>query len=193
MAGKLKSLEKSEETALVDAVCGSAHQIWQAGLGAFAKAREEGGGLFESLVQEGASLQRRVQALATDKGAGVTDTVTRLAENMSKQATGSWEKLEKVFEDRVSRSLRSLGVPSHDDIRALSRQIDELQKSIAELAGKKPAGSATRKAAAKPKAAASAKSAAKSTGAVKSAAGRSAVKSAGRSTGRRAAATAGHA
>ena len=35
----------------------SAQQIWQAGLGAFAKAQQEGGKVFESLVKEGSKLQ----------------------------------------------------------------------------------------------------------------------------------------
>ena len=40
----------------------SASQIWLAGLGAFAKAQEEGGKVFEALVKEGVSLQRKTQA-----------------------------------------------------------------------------------------------------------------------------------
>lgn len=136
MVSKLKALEKSDDNALVEAVCGSAHQIWQAGLGAFARAQEEGGDVFTKLVQQGVELQKRTQQFAGDKSFGVTDTVTRLAENVSRQASGSWEKLEKVFEDRVARSLRNLGVTTQEDIKGLSRQIDELNKSINALAKK---------------------------------------------------------
>jgi len=139
MVSKLKALEKSDDNALVEAVCGSAHQIWQAGLGAFSRAQEEGGDMFSRLVQQGADLQKRTQQLAGDKGFGVTDTVTRLAENVSRQASGSWEKLEKVFEERVSRSLRNLGVTTQEDIKGLSRQIDELNKSVAALVKKSSA------------------------------------------------------
>lgn len=139
MVSKLKALEKSDDNALVEAVCGSAHQIWQAGLGAFSRAQEEGGDMFSKLVQQGADLQKRTQQLAGDKGFGVTDTVTRLAENVSRQASGSWEKLEKVFEERVSRSLRNLGVTTQEDIKGLSRQIEELNKSVAALAKKSSA------------------------------------------------------
>jgi poly(hydroxyalkanoate) granule-associated protein len=136
MVSKLKALEKSDENALVEAMCSSAHQIWQAGLGAFARAQEEGGDVFAKLVQQGVELQKRTQQLAGDKGFGVADTVTRLAENVGRQAGGSWEKLEKVFEERVSRSLRNLGVTTQEDIKGLSRQIDELNKSINALAKK---------------------------------------------------------
>ena len=45
-----KKAEKSESTAQV--IKESAGQIWLAGLGAFAKAQEEGGKIFEALVKE---------------------------------------------------------------------------------------------------------------------------------------------
>lgn len=129
MERKLKELTRPDETAMLDAVCASAHQIWQAGLGAFARAQQEGGDLFDKLVQEGGELQRLTQRLTGEKSFSVTDTVTRLAGNASRKASGSLDKLEKVFEDRVSRSLRTLGVPSPEEVRALSRDLAELRTS----------------------------------------------------------------
>ena len=35
-------------------------------------------------------------------------------------ASGTWEKLEQVFEERVARALRSLGVPTDKEVHALS-------------------------------------------------------------------------
>ncbi|GAB3544585.1 hypothetical protein GCM10027343_19940 [Noviherbaspirillum agri] len=147
MVKKLKALAKSDDTQLAEAVRTSAQQIWQAGLGAFAKAQEEGGKVFAKLVKEGTELQKRTQKLANGKVSDVTDTVTRMAENVSKQASGSWDKLEQVFEDRVSRSLQSLGVPTQKDIQMLTKRVEELSKAVATLSGKKMAVS---KAAAKP-------------------------------------------
>ncbi|HEU4843331.1 MAG TPA: phasin family protein, partial [Burkholderiaceae bacterium] len=43
MVKKLKTLAKDDDKQLANAVRNSAQQIWQAGLGAFAKAQEEGG------------------------------------------------------------------------------------------------------------------------------------------------------
>jgi len=139
MVKKLKALSKSDDKQLAEAVRTSAQQIWQAGLGAFAKAQEEGGKVFAKLVKEGTDLQKRTQKLAEDKVSGVTDTVTKMADNVSKQASGSWDKLEQVFEDRVSRSLASLGVPTKKDIQTLTKRVEELSKSITALGGKKPA------------------------------------------------------
>ncbi|HJV72997.1 MAG TPA: phasin family protein [Noviherbaspirillum sp.] len=148
MVKKLKALAKSDDTQLAEAVRTSAQQIWQAGLGAFAKAQEEGGKVFAKLVKEGTDLQKRTQKLANGKVSDVTDTVAKMAESVSKQASGSWDKLEQVFEDRVSRSLKSLGVPTQKDIQTLTKRVEDLSKAVSTLSGKKPV--ASRAAAKKP-------------------------------------------
>jgi poly(hydroxyalkanoate) granule-associated protein len=137
MAKKSKTLAKADDRQLAEAVRTSAQQIWQAGLGAFAKAQEEGGKVFAKLVREGTELQRRTQKMAGDKVADVSDTVSKMADNVSVQASGSWDKLEQIFEDRVARSLSSLGVPSQKDIKALTRQVEELSKALGALSDKK--------------------------------------------------------
>lgn len=137
MVKKLKALPKSDDKQLAAAVRTSAQQIWQAGLGAFAKAQQEGGKVFAKLVKDGTDLQKRTRHLAEDKVSGVTDTLTSMADSVSKQAAGSWDKLEQVFEDRVARSLTSLGVPSQKDIQKLTKRVEDLSKSVAALSGKK--------------------------------------------------------
>ena len=44
----------------------SAQQIWLAGMGAFSKAQAEGRQVFEALVKEGTSLQRKTQTAAEE-------------------------------------------------------------------------------------------------------------------------------
>ncbi|WP_219116287.1 phasin family protein [Janthinobacterium sp. UMAB-56] len=165
MVKKLKELAEDKE--LADAVRSSAQQIWQAGLGAFAKAQEEGGRVFSRLVKEGTQFQQR----AEDKVADVSGSVSKLADGVGKQASGSWDKLEQVFEERVARALATIGVPMQHDIAALHAKIDALSLQVAALSAKpavKAAPKATPKTAAKvaPKAAlakAQAKPAARST------------------------------
>lgn len=137
MVKKLKALSKADDKQLAEAVRTSAQQIWQAGLGAFAKAQEEGGKVFAKLVKEGTDLQKRTKHLAEGKVQEVTGTVSKVADSVSKQAAGSWDKLEKVFEDRVSRSLKTLGVPTQKDIQTLTKRVEELNKAVAALSGKK--------------------------------------------------------
>lgn len=155
MVKKLKELAEDKE--LANAVRSSAQQIWQAGLGAFAKAQEEGGRVFSRLVKEGTEFQKR----AEEKVADVSGTVGKLADGVGKQASGSWDKLEQVFEERVARALATIGVPTQQDIAALHAQIDALSRQVAALSAKaapapkakaaaKPAVKAAPKAAAKP-------------------------------------------
>lgn len=152
MVKKLKTLAKTEDKQLASAVRTSAHQIWQAGLGAFAKAQEEGGRVFNKLVEEGTNLQRRTRSMAEDRVSEVTDTVTKVADGVSKQASGSWDKLEQVFEDRVARALSTIGVPTQKDIQELTRRVEQLSRAVAAATGKKvpAAKAAAPKAAAKP-------------------------------------------
>src|SRR5450830_877748 len=144
MVKKLKGLTEDKE--LASAVRSSAQQIWQAGLGAFAKAQEEGGRVFSKLVKEGTEFQKR----AEDKVADVSDSVGKLADGVGKQASGSWDKLEQVFEERVARALATIGVPMQNDIAALHERIDQLSRQVAALSKVKPATRAARNPAAKP-------------------------------------------
>ncbi|WLI90722.1 phasin family protein [Massilia sp. R2A-15] len=153
MVKKLKEMAAAEQHAMVDAVVGSAQQIWQAGLGAFARAQHEGGELFDSLVREGLDLHQLTQKMAGDKVQGVAERANRLAESVGRQASGSWDKIEKLFQDRVARSMSALGVPSHDELDALRRELAELKAQVAASASPAPAP-ARRTAAAKPAASA---------------------------------------
>ena len=114
----------------------SAAQIWQAGLGAFAKAQAEGTKAFESLVKEGTSIQRKTQAAAEEKISEATNRMSAMAGDISSKASGQWDKLENIFEDRVAKALNKLGVPSAKDVNALIARIDELNKSVQNLSSK---------------------------------------------------------
>ena len=121
----------------------SAHQIWLAGLGAFAKAQEEGGKVFETLVKEGTAIQRKTQETAQEKIAQASGKMASLASDMGSRASGQWDKLENIFEERVAKALGKLGVPSTHDIEALTARIDELSRKVDALS--KPPGAASAK------------------------------------------------
>jgi poly(hydroxyalkanoate) granule-associated protein len=127
---------KADNSQLAAAVKESAQQIWLAGLGAFAKAQEEGTKVFETLVKEGGSIQMRTRAVAEEKFGEVTGRVSKVAGEVSKQATQSWDKLEQVFEQRVERALNQLGVPTSKEIQALIARVEDLNASVQALGGK---------------------------------------------------------
>jgi poly(hydroxyalkanoate) granule-associated protein len=91
------------DSALAGTVKESAQQIWLAGLGAFSKAQEEGGKVFEALVKEGAALQRKTQAVAEEKIGEVTSRMTNMAGDVTSKAGQQWDRLEAIFEERTSR------------------------------------------------------------------------------------------
>ncbi len=164
-------LHKSGPTAsahapLTGSVKDSAQQIWQAGLGAFAKAQAEGTRAFEALVKEGTALQRKTQAAAEERITEAADRMTHMASDISSRATGHWDKLENIFEERVAKALNKLGVPSAKDVNALIARIDELKLSVQKLSGEEPAAAAKPATRRKPKSATAAKPVAAETAAV---------------------------
>lgn len=134
MVKKLEELTSGiADNQLVANVLDSANQIWLAGLGAFTKAQNEGGKIFESLVKEGEHVQKRARKAAGDKLGEMTET-----------ASDAWDKLEHVFENRVDKALRSLNVPTRKDIDALNKRVAELTALVEKLTGEpvKPAKAA---------------------------------------------------
>ena len=128
----------------------SAQQIWLAGLGAFSKAQEEGGKVFEALVKEGVTIQKKTQSVAEEKLGEVASKMSGMAGDVTAKAGQHWDKLESIFEERTARALGKLGVPSAKDVAALTKRIDELSAQVAKLGGKPPAAKPAVKAAAKP-------------------------------------------
>jgi poly(hydroxyalkanoate) granule-associated protein len=102
----------------------SAQHIWLAGLGAFAKAQEEGSKVFENLVKEGSHLQQTTQQAQAK--------MTEAAEKVGQMASGQMDKLETIFEERVAKALKSMGLPSAEDVTALQARVEQLEKQLAE-------------------------------------------------------------
>ena len=151
MVKKLQKIspEKATTPHLASAVKESAQHIWLAGLGAFAKAQEGSGKMYESLMKEGLSIQRKTQAVAEEKISEATSKMANMAGDIQSKAGHQWDKLENIFEDRVAKALNKLGVPSAKDVEALIARIDELSKSVKKMSPKAPPGKTAAKPAAK--------------------------------------------
>jgi poly(hydroxyalkanoate) granule-associated protein len=107
----------------------SAQQVWLAGLGALARAQNEGSRLFESLVKEGEHAEERSREESTE-GASLRDTVESTLGQARDRAAGTWDRVEKSFEDRVHRVLRRMDIPSRADIEALNSRLDALNRRL---------------------------------------------------------------
>ena len=135
MARKSKSRNASSQDSgdTSQAVRDSAQKIWLAGLGAYERAKTEGPRMFETLVEQGRNMGARA--------VGAADEVLKNL-RQANYGGGRWDKLEQVFEERVSRSLNRLGVLTKSELDDLSRQVEELNENVRALmaTGGKPAG-----------------------------------------------------
>jgi len=120
-----KTVEVLAENRLVKQIKHSGHEIWLAGLGAYAKAQAEGGKVYNALVKEGKQLEVKTRELAGGQ-----------VEELASRASGTFDRLEKVFEDRVARALKGLGVPTAREVEHLAKRVAELTREVEALTGK---------------------------------------------------------
>jgi poly(hydroxyalkanoate) granule-associated protein len=113
----------------------SAQQVWLAGVGAFGRAQAEGTKLFETLVKEGLSLEQVTRKAAGGKAQAMRDAMETTVGQARERASDTWDRLEKVFEERVHRALRRLEVPSREDLSSLIDRVDALNAELRKLGG----------------------------------------------------------
>lgn len=77
--------------------------------------------MFDALVKEGETIQKKTRKAADEDG------------RRRRQGCRTWDRLERVFEDRVARALSSLGVPTKKDIDKLSKRVAELTAVVQQL------------------------------------------------------------
>ena len=147
--GKSKRASAKTTTPMANAI-EVGHHIWLAGLGALVRAQREGPKLFESLVEEGGSVEERqranVQRLMKGAWKDLRETVDTRTAGVRSKAGETLDNLEAIFQSRVQKALQQLGMPTSKEINALSRKVNELNQSVHALTRSKSGGS-TRKAA----------------------------------------------
>jgi poly(hydroxyalkanoate) granule-associated protein len=114
----------------------SAQQIWMAGVGAFTRAQGEGSKLFEALVKEGMNIEQHTRKLAGGRVDAVRDAVEDRVGVVRERASDTWDRLEKVFEERVQRALNRLGVPSREDLSDLTDRVETLTSELRKVGGR---------------------------------------------------------
>ncbi len=130
----------------------AAEQVMAAGKTAVEKAQEavdraqkEGEKLIQSLAKEGEKIRKQTQKLAE----GAVSEVKEKVEEVTGKASDTLSNLEKIFEERVSRVLNRLGVPTSSDFQKIATRIEELNQSVqALIKSRRSAGAVTPAAAA---------------------------------------------
>ncbi len=111
----------------------SVNQIWLAGLGAFARAQEEGGKLFDSLVREGAAMQSKTRTTAGEKMTQAGHRMADLADDLTQRASGQWDRVGSRVEQGMSQTLDRMGLASAREVAALQARIEALERTVALL------------------------------------------------------------
>jgi len=143
--GKLKDAAEAtdnrmkalSETRIAQDIKKYTNQIWLAGLGAFSKADGEGNKYFDALVTAGKEIEERGREgvmrqveYANTRVEDVKNDVMQRAEDVRDRANSTWDKVERVFDERVQRALTRLGIPSKADMDMLKDEVESLKKNI---------------------------------------------------------------
>jgi len=126
---------KAAASAPADNPTPAVQHVWLAGLGAMAKAQEQGSKAIEALVNDGLAFQRKSQAEAQQRLHEATERLTHMASDFGQQTSVRVDKLEHLFEDRVAKALHRLGMPTLLDIQVLNDRVAQLEAQLAALSG----------------------------------------------------------
>lgn len=137
-----KKVEAAEsKAAVLSDVKVYARKVWLAGLGAYAKAGAEGAEYFKELVKAGEGVEKQGKKLVNEQVEAANSQIetqlsgvkSRVAEVKGK-AEVQLDKIEKAFDSRVASALNRLGIPSKQDVEALSAKLDELNALLERVA-----------------------------------------------------------
>jgi poly(hydroxyalkanoate) granule-associated protein len=143
VAVKKKAVVEETSSVLSDAKV-YARKIYLAGLGAYAKAGQEGSEYFKSLVKSGEGVEKQGKKLvneqveaANNQIDSVKTTVTSNVNSVKGKVEVQLDKIEKAFDSRVASALNRLGIPSKQDVEVLSAKLDELSALLEHVARNK--------------------------------------------------------
>ncbi|MBD9413040.1 phasin family protein [Pseudomonas sp. PDM16] len=118
-----------------------ARKVWLAGLGAYAKAGAEGVDYFKELVKAGEGVEKQGKKLVNEQVEAANsqiETQIKSVKNGVSDVKGKvevqFDKIEKAFDNRVASALNRLGIPSKQDVEALSAKLDELNALLERVA-----------------------------------------------------------
>jgi poly(hydroxyalkanoate) granule-associated protein len=125
--GKGKGFDLQE---LPDEVTGRAREIWLAGLGALSRLEQEGDKVFQSLVERGKDYEDKRSEQLQEATENLRKQQESFTEDVTERLDNATKSVEKVVSDTLSGTLGSIGVPTRDEVRGLSRRVGELSKKL---------------------------------------------------------------
>ncbi len=122
-------MAKKEQNKVYDDMRDSAHKIWLAGLGALAKAEQEGSKVFNSLVEAGEDFEARGKKRLTLVKGKVEEARHAAGRELDKLGD-TFDKLGDSFDAKVAGAVEKLGVPSREEIQRLTKRVEELTAKV---------------------------------------------------------------
>jgi poly(hydroxyalkanoate) granule-associated protein len=84
-------------------------------------------------------LEQKTRKIATGTVGEVRGAVETGVSQVRERTQETWDKLEQVFENRVSRALGKLGIPGRKELDDLVRRVEELNREVRRIDLGKPA------------------------------------------------------
>lgn len=122
-----------------EGVLDSAHKLFLAGLGTVKTVGDEGGELFNRLVDRGRDLETR--------GKKELRSWKKEVEKTTAKGRESFDRVGERIDEQVTQALHRLGVPSRDEIKTLTHRVEELSRKVDRIAAAPPKPKAKAKAA----------------------------------------------
>ncbi|MDJ0839510.1 MAG: phasin family protein [Acidobacteriota bacterium] len=97
------------------------HKFYLAGLGIAATVNDSGKKVFDQLVEKGSGTSEKMP-----KPKVMDNTLVNRLSDLGKQTT------EKI-QDRVASTISRFGIPSRDEIQALTRSVEQLTEKVQNL------------------------------------------------------------
>lgn len=113
----------------------SAHKVWLAGLGALSTVEEEGSKLFQQLVDKGRTLESEGKQQVKKARERVESGVDKAADKVKSRVGGMVDDFGDTLEEKLTEVLHRFGVPTRDEIRDLTKRVEELNSKVDRLKG----------------------------------------------------------
>lgn len=117
----------------------SAHKVWLAGLGALSTVEAEGTKLFQQLVDKGRTLESEGKEQVKKARERVESEVEKATGKVKDRVGGAVGDFGDTLEQTLTDVLHRFGVPTRDEIRDLTKRVEELNNKVDRLKGVVPA------------------------------------------------------
>jgi len=129
---KAEPIDKPQNASAIDALSGRAREVWLAGLGALASVEEEGSKVFNKLVDKGSEFEERGKKQLDETYDEISDSYKKLE---SKLRT-TFSRAEDDLDENLQELVHKMGVPTQDEIKELTAQVEKLITKVDVLSTK---------------------------------------------------------